>query len=191
MDWKRQKLYVLYLTQELEFAAYSFAELREELRSFDLDEMTRRAHEFASHAASASRMLWPSTKQARSRGAMLRQILGIANDHPLACRRLRNTLEHFDERLDVHIEKWDGAGTIWQAFGADDTTMSTHWVVRNFQPASMTYSILGEDFDLKALWDAVQSVGNASYALLDERYRAGGGTLNLLRTFPQRRVLRG
>lgn len=58
--------------------------------------------EALSHAAAVSRFFWPasSVMLAAARGLRLRDAFGMAESNPLADRRLRNAIEHFDERLD-------------------------------------------------------------------------------------------
>lgn len=48
-----------------------------------------------------SRLLWPTGQGVRARGAALRRMLTVSEDSPLASRDLRDSLEHFDERLDA------------------------------------------------------------------------------------------
>jgi hypothetical protein len=53
-------------------------------------------------AANVSRLFWPPRNA--DRGAYLRAITGIADDHGLSDRTLRNHIEHIDERLDEWTE---------------------------------------------------------------------------------------
>jgi hypothetical protein len=54
------------------------------------------------HSAVLSRVFWPASKKARVRGAFLRQLFEVPDDSALNenGRALRNTIEHWDERLD-------------------------------------------------------------------------------------------
>lgn len=49
-------------------------------------------------AANVSRLFWPPSNKAR--GKRLRLLTGLPDTHGLADRRLRNHIEHMDERLD-------------------------------------------------------------------------------------------
>ncbi|HCH2798788.1 TPA: hypothetical protein NKT10_004606 [Vibrio parahaemolyticus] len=64
-------------------------------------------HNIALQAASVSRYLWPSKSGENSihkkRALKLRQALEITDDSPLKNRKLRNQMEHFDERLDNYL----------------------------------------------------------------------------------------
>lgn len=53
-------------------------------------------------ASNASRLFWPPRNA--ERGAHLRELAGIADDHGLSDRTLRNHIEHIDERLDAWTE---------------------------------------------------------------------------------------
>jgi|ERR1700722_2932804 len=55
-------------------------------------------------AAGLSRYFWPVRKGHEWRGDQLRVAFDIADDSPLRSRDLRNSIEHFDERLDVFLE---------------------------------------------------------------------------------------
>lgn len=69
------------------------------------------AHAVMVHAASVSRLLWPSKpqgtnhpyteKQRKRRGERMRAALGVTGDSPLKNCDLRHHFEHFDERLEV------------------------------------------------------------------------------------------
>jgi len=55
------------------------------------------------HAASLSRYFWPMKtggRLAAARGERLRTAFELTDESPLKSRLLRNTFEHFDERLD-------------------------------------------------------------------------------------------
>lgn len=56
-------------------------------------------------AANVSRIFWPPRRS--SRGQQLRTLVGLPASHGMADRRLRNHIEHMDERLD----DWLAAGS--------------------------------------------------------------------------------
>ncbi|ORI17267.1 hypothetical protein [Rhodococcus sp. 1168] len=75
-----------------------------------------------SAAAFASKMLWPIPGLDRDpwraeRGRALRERLKVADDSPLKSRSVRDSLEHFDERIDQFARE------PYNAFGA------FHWMV--------------------------------------------------------------
>jgi hypothetical protein len=54
-------------------------------------------------AAAVSRYFWPSRNAHAWRGAQLRNAFALSDDSPLRSRELRNSIEHFDERLDLFL----------------------------------------------------------------------------------------
>ena len=68
-------------------------EVRENQRVFN---HIRLALQFA---ANLSKIFWPHHR-AKERGVWLRELTRLPDRHPLSDRRLRNHIEHFDERLD-------------------------------------------------------------------------------------------
>jgi hypothetical protein len=62
-----------------------------------------------SAAAALSRLLWPPDPGSRQRGSLLRRDLEVPDTSPLRPpRTVRNSLEHFDERLDWHMASGRG-----------------------------------------------------------------------------------
>lgn len=55
-------------------------------------------------AGALSRYFWPVRSAHEWRGAQLRKAFDISEDSPLRFRDLRNSIEHFDEKLDRYLE---------------------------------------------------------------------------------------
>jgi len=55
------------------------------------------------HAAALSRYFWPVRSGHQDRGAQLRRSLAIDESNQTYSRDLRNSIEHFDERLDRYL----------------------------------------------------------------------------------------
>src|SRR5437867_10674548 len=80
-----------------------------------------------------SKLFQPPNPQYRSRGAELREILGVSEESPLLVRKFRNRFEHFDEE----IEEWattDEHMVDSSAVPADVlfTYERRRWFMRNF-----------------------------------------------------------
>ncbi|WP_224041641.1 hypothetical protein [Cupriavidus respiraculi] len=96
-------------TQQLELALQNG--LQNMQAGFGTAPVFANCHSILTHASNISRLLWPIPgkrndphRESRAeRGAKLRELLGVGDDHPLRNRALRDHLEHFDERLD----DWD------------------------------------------------------------------------------------
>lgn len=81
------------------------------------DSQVSAVHEALGHAGSLSRFFWPSGVGGRrietlkalklARAKTLRDAFGLTDDSPLKDRRLRDFLEHFDERLDEYLLRND------------------------------------------------------------------------------------
>jgi hypothetical protein len=77
------------------------------------DNLVSSIHEALGHAASLSRFFWPSGLGGRSSAALkklkaaralnLRNAFDLNDESPLKNRKLRDSLEHFDERLDFYL----------------------------------------------------------------------------------------
>lgn len=139
-------------------------------------EVFRTIHSFLTHASNLSRLFWPIYRPPRQsetpevfeervprakRGRELRTVVGLPdNGHLLHDRRLRDHLEHFDERLDqwqVESKKrnylQDHIGSVRSISGVDATDM-----MRWFDPSTSCFRFRGEEYDLQALTDAVNDL---------------------------------
>jgi hypothetical protein len=68
-------------------------------------------------SSNISKLFWPVRKEKiyRDRADKLREVFEITDKSPFKNRDLRNTLEHFDERLDVFLENIP-VGTIYPKY---------------------------------------------------------------------------
>lgn len=55
------------------------------------------------HAGALSRYFWPTRRGNHKRGVMLCEIFDMSETSPLRSRELRDSIEHFDERLDNYF----------------------------------------------------------------------------------------
>jgi hypothetical protein len=119
-----------------------------------------------------SKILWPIMKRGdkngnelrKARGNELRESLGIKRDSALRNRELRDTFEHFDERMD----KWFGA-TDRQRF-SDRNIGSWEGVIipraedrlRTFIPETWTIIYCGKEFQLSPAIKAICELYDAA-----------------------------
>lgn len=156
-------------------------------------EVFRSIHSALTHASNLSRLLWPAPPR-RQRGenrsayrgrcasdtrAMrasdLRSILGLPeHGHVLRNRRMRDHLEHFDERLDEwqatslrHNYVQDGIGPIGSIVGIETTDF-----MRWFDPATKQLWFRGEHYDLQACTTAVGTIRDSARERLEASMRA-------------------
>ncbi len=64
-------------------------------------------------AANLSKSLWGAGGKKEAERQPLRQSLGVQDNSPLRPRKLRNHLEHFDERLDEWYQEALSSGRFW------------------------------------------------------------------------------
>lgn len=94
-------------------------EMTDELRNQILDNLQN----ILVHSAAISRYFWPSycndkTKNNifKRRGLELKDIFELNDNSPLKSRELRNTLERFDENLDLYLHEKPLVGRVFAAY---------------------------------------------------------------------------
>jgi AAA+ ATPase superfamily predicted ATPase len=190
MDLFSQSVYVSEVAKQCQFAVGAVGQLNHALKSlqesrteperrnFFHSEVFRSIHSFLTHTSNISRLLWPampkrgngesdeayemrlSSKPAILRARALRASLRLPDEHVLKSRRLRDLLEHFDEKLDewrstsVHRNIVnDFIGPKNGIVGIAETDM-----MRWFDPSSNSFTFRGETFDLQALATATSQL---------------------------------
>jgi len=110
-------------------------------------------------AAAVSRYFWPARSSHEWRGAQLRSAFGIGDDNPLRSRDLRNSIEHFDERLDIFLEG-DVTGHILPEYMGpfDEPTEVPVRLFRAYYVDNGIFELLGQQFDIQPISEAVLAV---------------------------------
>ncbi|WP_314097866.1 hypothetical protein [Microbacterium foliorum] len=132
--------------------------------------------------ALVSKLLWADTGRdwepervafAVARAEALREIVGVAKDSILKVRAVRNSVEHFDARLDDLLRKHPTANTIDSSV-IPKSMMSVDNLVylRHIDPETMTYSALDDEINLQALFSAIQEAGTAAREWIQKQSRA-------------------
>jgi hypothetical protein len=128
-------------------------------------ETFRNVHSMLTHTANISRLLWPGNKAQparKQRAEALRTLLELSEEgHPLSNRKLRDDLEHFDERLDqwtingdIQPEYWQDCIGPWDVpleYGAKERN-----VMRHLDPSTQTFRFQGRPWDIPEMINAVQ-----------------------------------
>jgi len=145
---------ILYSASRARSAFERFAEAHS--KAGEAQDQVSLVHEALGHSASLSRFFWPSRLGGRktqvlnslkeARAARLRQSFELDDDSALKNRKLRDFLEHFDERLDQYFLRNDSGyffpdAMIGEATLADDP--SGH-IFKLVDPTSSCFVLLGE-----------------------------------------------
>lgn len=182
MDAFVRKVYLLEIHSQCSFAMNAIAGLESVVRRLsDPDpqkslvrhqEVFRSIHSFLTHASNVSRLVWPAPPRPKQRedsathrqrcaadprlvrGHHLRKCLGLPeHGHALRSRRLRDHLEHFDERLDDwqanskrHNYMQDSIGSFGSVADVDLRDR-----MRRFDPKTGCFHFRGEAYNLTKL----------------------------------------
>jgi hypothetical protein len=123
-------------------------------------------HEALGHAAGLSRFFWPSGgKLPKVRAKYLRNRLAVEGDSPLRNRRLRDALEHFDERLDEFLLA-DCVGLLLpEPMVADVNQVDdpTAQIFKLVDPWNGVFVVLNERFAFQAIIEEVARILARAY----------------------------
>lgn len=142
-------------------------------------EIFRTIHSLMTHASNISKLFWPATPRRHSiesdadfrsrcalvpklvRAAELRNLLGLPEDgHAIKSRKLRDHLEHFDERLDHwqmnSVRKnyfHDSIGSREHLIGVDEGD-----IMRWYDPSKKSMLFRGESFDIQEIVNGINDI---------------------------------
>lgn len=112
----------------------------------------------ALQAAALSRYLWParSKEPHLMRAQRLREGLGVADDSCLRNRELRNSLEHFDERLDEFCQTLVAGRILLTYVGplGDEPEVPTY-LFRAYYTDVGVFEVLGKRFEVIPILDEI------------------------------------
>lgn len=92
----------------------------------------------------------------KDRGRYLSKAFGVKGDSPLMNRALRNSIEHFDERLDLYLQ--DGiVGYIFPSLILHEPEDSDvpHHIFRAYYLKEGIFQVLGERYEIQPIVDEV------------------------------------
>ncbi|MCG9078181.1 hypothetical protein [Laribacter hongkongensis] len=95
----------------------------------------------------------------KDRGQYLSKIFGVKDDSPLMNRALRNSIEHFDERLDLYLQ--DGiVGYIFPGLILPEPEDSDvpHHIFRAYYLKEGIFQVLGERYEIQPIVDEVARI---------------------------------
>lgn len=95
----------------------------------------------------------------RDRGQYLSRVFGVKDDSPLMNRSLRNSIEHFDERLDLYLQE----GIVGYIFPSlilpepEDSDVPHH-IFRAYYLKEGIFQVLGERYEIQPIVDEVARI---------------------------------
>lgn len=127
------------------------------------DELLDCLQNFINHSAAVARYFFPSMIGGKgekaihkNRAEFLRQIFDVTESSPLHDKKLRNAIEHFDERLDMYLAGGI-VGSIFPSLILDELEEEDvpHHIFRAYYLNHGIYQILGERHSIQPILDEV------------------------------------
>lgn len=143
------------LTQ-IDFARRAYKEFEQALSEHDVLTVFYKLHHFVIHVSNVNKLLDPKKDSIRYQA--INKYLDLSHIDLKLIRKLRNHLEHFDERLDSWIEKHQGntffdMNIVTGAKGLPDTALRTL--------DGLIFKFYGEDFSLLPIMELMGKLHTA------------------------------
>lgn len=95
----------------------------------------------------------------KDRGQYLSKVFGVKDDSPLMNRALRNSIEHFDERLDLYLQ----GGIVGYIFPSlvlpePEDSGVPHHIFRAYYLKEGIFQVLGERYEIQPIVDEVARI---------------------------------
>lgn len=160
------RIYIREGSTQLTFAKRCFDEFERAEASGDVMGVFFNLHHFIVHVANVDKLLDPKLGTERAR--MLAEHIDLSGVDLKPFRRLRNHLEHFDERLDMWVANYDGHAF----FDMNIVTGAKGFPTKAFLRAldGDVFRFHGEAYPLRPLREAVEEL----HARLDAAYAYDG-----------------
>jgi hypothetical protein len=150
---EKWRVYVREALTQTEFARRCFAEFKRVQASDDVASVFFNLHHFIVHVANLDKLLDP--KPGSERVSLLAGHIDLSDLDLKTFRRLRNHLEHFDERLDMWVAKYDGNAFLDMNIITGAKGFPTKTFLRALD--GDIFKFHGEDYPLRKLRDAVET----------------------------------
>ncbi|WP_323918401.1 hypothetical protein [Aeromonas caviae] len=147
------------------------------------DELLDSLQNFINHSGAVARYFYPSyggmKKEKKDihqkRATFLRRVFGVDEKSPLYDKKLRNAIEHFDERLDLYLESGI-VGNIFPSLILDkpEDTDVPHHIFRAYYLNDDIYQVLGERHYVQPILDEMIRI----HSLL-ARFDENGGVFRI------------
>jgi hypothetical protein len=151
---EKWRVYVQEATTQVEFAKRAYAAFREAESRAAVVEIFFHLQHFVAHATSVDRIL--DAKPGTERHTILAGRVDLSGLDLKPFRRLRNHLEHFDERLDRWVAEYDGHAL----FDMNVVTGARGFPRKAFLRAldGDVFRFHGEDYHMRELYGAILEI---------------------------------
>jgi hypothetical protein len=148
---KKTDFYIQEAIAQAEYALMAYKDYKKALSAGDTRLVFYHLHHFVLHVTNAEKILFPKNNNFRS--GLLNDVQQKIKVGTSSIRRLRNHLEHFDERLDDYVQRYSG-----QTFlDCNIVTGTKGFPEKDYLRAidGNTYKFYGEDFDLTEIHESL------------------------------------
>ena len=142
---------------------HAYEEKDREVIDQNMDLILNNLQNIIMQGASLSRFFWPSKSGEnnihKKRGQYLRKVFSIKETSPLKNRTLRNSIEHFDEKLDTYFSEMRVGYTVNKYIGAepDPNGVKNHFF-RAYFIDTATFEILGQKLKIEPLMNEIYEI---------------------------------
>lgn len=126
--------------------------------------------EALSHVGELSRHFWPSRDKgiASARAGKLREAFALDESSPLKDRRLRDAMEHFDERLDTYLKQFPTGEVITTPIvGSIERLPQSLRIFRMVDPTKSAYIVLDEQYEFGPIRESTKIILDRAKEMLN------------------------
>jgi hypothetical protein len=151
---KKWQIYLQEAKTQAEFASRCYEVFKKAERAFAVADVFLHLHHFLVHASNIDRIF--DTESRPDRHTILAGHVDLSGIDLKPFRRLRNHLEHFDERLDRWVREFDGQAF----FDMNIMTGAKGFPEKAFLRAldGETFKFMGEDYNMTNLYHTVLEI---------------------------------
>ena len=151
---KKWQIYIREAKTQAEFARRCYEAFQEAKRVSAVKDVFFHLHHFLVHVSNVDRIL--DAKPGADRHTILAGHVDLSGIDLKPFRRLRNHLEHFDERLDRWVREFDGHAFFDMNIMTDTKGFPEKAFLRALD--RKTFKFLGEDYNMTNLYQAVLEI---------------------------------
>ncbi|RXJ68170.1 hypothetical protein CRV08_07900 [Halarcobacter ebronensis] len=145
---KQIDFYIQETISQCEYAIYEYKQYKKSLKDHDIKMIFLHLHHFVLHSTSLDKMIFPHNNDFRKN--IIKPIQERMSKKFKIIRKLRNHLEHFDERLDKYVKNYKGQAY----FDCNLVTGAKGFPINNCLRAldGDNYIFYGEQFNIEEIY---------------------------------------